>query len=416
MLRVFITVTALLTSSAAHGQPPVCNEAPVVFVGRAGTPITFHVSGEPFIERARQNLQRVEEDVARERAELRDDPELDERTRDEREVGFIMRLVKAQEELRFRRGRTLPPRDVTFIPMHVEQAFRGVTESTVMVWDQYLPFRLEPDEVYLITGGREKNWLTHVLDIGDVSGIAEYIQAASARRTASVPREVEFLAATRSGATIFGQLSKHSWDGGPQVPMPGVRLLISSGAHTLETASSEHGSFVLSGIPAGVIEINPVLPADLTVVNKRELSRELRDGACRQVHLSVGVNGRVRGRIISASNRSVKGATIVLDSIDLTDFLADPNVVRMRPSHSYSPRVEVAAREDGTFEFSGVPPATYLLTASVSTIVGGKETASATYYPGTAERSAARPITVGTATEHDGFDFVVQDQSLIPSP
>jgi hypothetical protein len=32
-----------------------------------------------------------------------------------------------------------------------------------------------------------------------------------------------------------------------------------------------------------------------------------------------------------------------------------------------------------------------------------------TYYPGTPDRSAAIPIVVGSATQHDGVDFVVDD-------
>jgi hypothetical protein len=41
-------------------------------------------------------------------------------------------------------------------------------------------------------------------------------------------------------------------------------------------------------------------------------------------------------------------------------------------------------------------------------MVGGKETMLTTFFPGTSEQSSAIPLTVGEATQHDGFDFVVR--------
>jgi hypothetical protein len=174
-----------------------------------------------------------------------------------------------------------------------------------------------------------------------------------------------------------------------------------------ETVTKEDGSFAVSGIPAGRIEIRPVLAADLIVVNKSALTRDLRDGACDRVQLTAAVNGRVRGRIIGESGSSFKGVTIHLNSINLTQFQLSPDVY---VSHSHAPRLEVRPAEDGTFEFFGVPAGTYLLTASVPQMVDGKERRLVTFYPGASEQSSATPLTVGEATQHDGFDFVVRTE------
>jgi hypothetical protein len=189
--------------------------------------------------------------------------------------------------------------------------------------------------------------------------------------------------------------------------MAGARVILSSGGREIETVTKEDGSFAVSGIPAGRIEIRPVLPPNLTVVDRLALRRNVPDGACDQVQLTAEVNGRVRGRIISTSSRSIKGVTIHLSSIDLTEFRLDPGVHRSR---SHAPRLDVRPTEDGTFEFVGVPAGSYLLVASLRQFVDGKERTLATYYPGASEQSSAIPLTVGDATEHDGFDFVVRTE------
>jgi hypothetical protein len=274
-----------------------------------------------------------------------------------------------------------------------------------MLLDRHLHPRLVADETYLIVGHRRDGLVPPLPDMADLAHLNDAVEAVSAKRAASVPREVEFFAATQSGATVLGTLRRHSSSEAPGGRLQGVRVLVSSGDNTIETTTTDDGSFVVSGIPAGRIEIKPVLPSDLAIVNRSALIADVRDGACHGVSLTADINGRVRGRILSASGRSITGATLRLSSIDLTEFRLDPGIY----VRTHAPHLQAAAREDGTFEFSGVPPGTYLLVASVPKMVDGKQTTLTTYYPGSTEHSAARPVTVGRATEHDGFEFVVQD-------
>ena len=402
MLR-FIAVTSLIVFPVvAHAQPSACNDAQIVFVGRAERSVTYHISGEPAIERARQNLKRVEEEVARERAGL------DFRTRMERNPEFELRLIEARLELDTRRGMYPPPYDLTFIPIQVEQAFRGVKESTVMLLDRRLPIRLEPDQRYLIVGYRPKNSIIPPLpDFAHLSHLSDYVEALRVTPAASAQREVEFLAATRTGATILGTLRRHTWGDGLAPPISGVRVLVSSGGEVVEATTKDDGTFAVSGVPAGRIEIRPVLPEDLTLFNRSASTTNLREGECRQVLLTAALNGRVRGRIVGPPRRSMKGVTVVLYSINLTDFLLNPSVDRVS---AHAPRLEVAAAEDGSFEVFGAPPGTYLLIAWVRKVVDGKKTTITTFYPGTPERAAAVPVTIGNATLHEGFDFVVRTE------
>ena len=103
-IAIFATFVA---SSTPDAQTPVADFAtvcrmlggfPVTFVGRTEPPVTYHVSGETEIEKARQNLLRVEKDVARLRSSL------DPLTRLEREREFAIRIVEAQADFETRRA------------------------------------------------------------------------------------------------------------------------------------------------------------------------------------------------------------------------------------------------------------------------------------------------------------------------
>jgi Carboxypeptidase regulatory-like domain len=396
-----LLIVALLFPALAHAQPSACHDAEVVFVGRAEQSVTYHISGEAFIEQARQNVTRVEEEVSRERAAS--GPQM----RLERDIELERRRIEAMDELEQRQDMYPEPYYLRLVPLRIEDGFRGVTESTVMLLDRNLPRQLEPDQSYLIIGIRSTDLLPPFPEMADLSHVNSYIEAIRAVPVTSAKQEVAFLTATRSGATILGTLRRHTWGDGQAAPISDARVVILSSGQMLETVTKNDGSFAVFGIPAGRVEIKPVLPANLTIFNKSALMLDVREGACGQVQLTAAVNGRVRGRVVSASGRSIKGATLYLSRIDPTQFRSNPN---NHYSSAHSPQLNASAAEDGTFEFYGVPAGTYLLTASVPRMVDNKEATPTTYYPGTSERSAAIPVNVGDATEHDGFDFVVRTE------
>jgi hypothetical protein len=142
--------------------------------------------------------------------------------------------------------------------------------------------------------------------------------------------------------------------------------------------------------------VRPLLPKDLTVVNKSASTIEIRKGGCKTVYLTAALNGRVRGRILGASGTSLDGVELVLQGVDSSGL-----------SSSHQPRTSVRPNGDGTFEFSGQIPGSYILSAGVARVEDGKKRYLVTYFPGTPDRSAAIPVVIGEATQHSGFDFLV---------
>jgi hypothetical protein len=239
-----------------------------------------------------------------------------------------------------------PPIDLTLIPVSVERAFRGVTEASLMLRLADPAMKMEPGELYLISGYRSKNLIPPFPEIAaDLGSLDEYVDPARVTPVALAQQELQFLASTVSGATIIGTLRMHSYSDVAGDPLTGTQIAVSSGTHVVETMTRPDGSFIVSGIETGRLEIRPLLHDDLAVVNKSALTLQIGEGGCKSVNLTAGQNGRLRGRIFSATGTSLNGVTLALQGVDSSG--------RMGGSHS--PRISVRPNEDGTFAFSGVP-------------------------------------------------------------
>lgn len=400
-LAVTFTTVVLLTS--VHGQSPnsgndlitacetfsdIFGEAEFVFTARAESPVTLRISYEAEIEEARQNLIRTEAEVARLKASL------DLKTRLERETEFAIRIIEAHKRLDLTRAFYPPPEELTLIPVHVEQVFRGVIPPTLMLFAPPDVFTIEPGVLYLLAGRRVREEIPGL----SIMGVRSVTDAQSATH------ELRFLGSFTSGATILGWVHMHSYtDSGP-APLGDVRIRASTGTQVVETMIREDGSFTFSGIQPGRVEIKPLLHEDLIVVNRSALTIEIREGGCKAVHLMAAPNGRVRGRIFSATGTSLDGVELFLDG----GISSDGGLEIHRSFHA--PRSSARPNEDGTFEFSGVFPGSYILGAGLQRIVDGNKRYLVTYFPGTPDLAAARRIDVGRATLHDGVDFLVRTE------
>ena len=312
---------------------------------------------------------------------------------------MMIRMIKAQQEVGMRRAMYPGPYDLILTPVHVVRAFRGVSEPTVFVQNRINPDATQAGEEYLFQGGRTKQMLPPFPEMSDLA-INDYIEVRHVAPIATVQRHLQFLAATTGVATVMGTLVRHHFGGGGREPISGVRVLVSSGTQVVETTTRDDGGFVASGLRPGEIEIRPVLDADLTVVNETSQTVTIPTGACANVNLYVGVNGRVRGRILGPSSALLRTMTLTL-------YTARED---RRIPRSDGVRVQARAREDGSFEFIGVPPGSYSLSASFERMDLDKWRTITTYYPGTDDIDAAIPIVVGKATQHDGFDFIVRTE------
>jgi hypothetical protein len=233
----------------------------------------------------------------------------------------------------------------------------------------------------------------------DPFGFNEYVIPERATPIASAQKDLRFLASIASGATMLGNVWMASTHDRPGAPLSGTRMIVSSSGHLSEAITQEDGSFTVSGLQPGRVEIRPLLRENLTVVNRSLLTFEVGDGECRTADLRVALNGRIRGHVISDTGTSLSGVELVLQPAPLPDQCCS-----LRPATTIRPN------EDGTYEFFGQSPGSYLLSVRQMRIENGKERRLVTYYPGTADVAEALPIVIGRATQHDGFDFLVKTE------
>ena len=386
----------ILVMSLAVAFPPacraqsVCNDSELVFVGRAEAPVTFHVSGEAEIEKARKQAVLAEEEFERLKTSSAD------WMRDPRVMELTIRMVKAKEEWNKRKAMYPPPQDITFIPLAVTRPIRGVKEATLMFHARpHLP-AMKPGEEYVVYGTRSRQLIPPFPEMGDIASLADYIEG-QVEHLSTAQKQPQFLAATAPGATVTGTLTMHSFgDGVRPPPLRGIRIRLSSRGQVVETVTREDGSFFASGVAPGYLEITAALSPDLTIVEGLTRKLYVCDGGHTTVDLRAAVNGRVRGRIISSTG----GA---LDNVNLNLRVARDGAVYL-----FDREFSTKARADGSFEFSGVSAGTYLLSAWVPNSDGRSH--SVTYFPGTDDLDAATPIDVGKATLHEGFDFIVRTE------
>jgi hypothetical protein len=268
-----------------------------------------------------------------------------------------------------------------------------------------------PGELYLISGKRSHDLIPPYAEMSEIR-FSVYVEITGAKPAASAERDLKFLASTAAGATVLGTLRRHSYGGAPGAVLNGIRVVVASEAHTTETTTGEDGSFIVTGLQPGRVEIGLLLPRDLTVINKSELVRDVRVG-CSSMELTADLNGRVRGRIVGASGESLKSVRLHLRGVN-PDHFADLQSRQDRDNveivSSHAPHLGVVPNEDGRYEFSGVPPGSYVLSASIERVVNGKTQHLVTFFPGVPRFAGASLIDVGKATLHEGFDFVVRTE------
>ena len=392
MLRQIILVVSLAVAfpPAVRAQS-VCNDAELVFVGRAEAPVTFHVSGEAEIEKARKQAVLAEEEFERLKTSA-------DWMRDPRVMELTIRMIKAKDEWNMRKAMYPPPHDIIFIPLAVTRPIRGVKEATLMLHARpHLP-AMKPGEEYVVYGARSRQLIPPFPEMGDIASLPDYVEG-QVEHVSTALNQPQFLAATAPGATVTGTLRMHSFgDGVMPPPLSGIRVRLSSGGHIVETVTREDGSFFASGVAPGDLEITAALSPDLTIVEGATRKLHVCDGGYTTVDLRAAVNGRVRGRIISSTG----GA---LDNVSLNLRVARDD---RRAVYSHDRQFGTKARADGSFEFSGVSAGTYLLSAWAPKSDGKSH--SVTYFRGTDDLDAATPIDVGKATLHEGFDFIVRTE------
>ena len=384
MRRAFIGVVGVVLTTAApisaNQFADACHafgSAEVIFVGRVkGAPFTRRISGEEEIEKARAVAQAAERELKAFEA-LKMPPEIGwQRHRD-----LTIQMIKAQQEFDRTRAMHPPPVDLTLTPLVVETRFRGVTTAEVFMMDRGQP-ALDPARSYLFYAQRPMGPLAP-----DV--ILDFLPKPADEAEEDL-RFLNDIVTSDRGAIVYGSLKFQDPDDQMRrTPLPGVALRVSLDGQHYETSTGVDGTFVLTGVPPGILKIEPALPPHLTL--PPQATGGVVKGGCLRVDMRATFNGRLRGRVTLDSGEPYRG---------LVDIVPHHHTRQMPHSHAFT-------NERGEFEFSALPPGNYLLGVNLLRQPARGGAFSPTYFPGTTERSLAVPVTVGAGTEHADIDWAV---------
>ena len=355
--------------------------AEVIFVGRVkSAPITRRISGEEEIEKARLIMEAAERELKAFEG-LKMPLEIGE----QRNRELAIRFVKAQAEWGRTRAMYPPPFDLSLIPMSVETPFRGVPPGDLFLMNKGQP-ELDPSRSYLIYAQR---------DIADF--LAPNVFAArSVVDIDSAATHLEFLndAANASGATVYGSLGMEDPDDQRRLtPLGGVVLRLSLDGQTYETSTRADGTFLVTGVPQGMLRIEPALPEHLTL--PPQANGGIVRGGCLEVHMRARLNGRIRGRVLLENGEPFRG---------LVDVIGD------EPQNRHFTTSPAFTNDRGEFSFNALPPGRYLIGVNIARQPTASTPFRPTYFPGSTDRSQATPVIVAAGTEQTDLEWVVNSR------
>jgi hypothetical protein len=243
MCRVLLCSAIMLaaaSAAAANDVADACHEfgrAEVIFVGRVkSAPITRRISGEVEIEKARALYP--------------------------------------------------PPVEVSLTPLLVETAFRGVTTPELFMWNRGQP-GLDPSRSYLFYADRPMGPLA-----------PDVIFAERPKELETAADDVRFLreaVASDRVTAVHGSLNFQDPDDHTRrTPLAGVVLRVSLDGQRYETSTGADGTFVITGVPPGVLRIEPVLPEHLTLPPQQ--NGGIVKGGCLAVHMRAISSAPARNR------------------------------------------------------------------------------------------------------------------------
>jgi hypothetical protein len=336
-------IVAVPSAATADDFADACRRfasARVVFIGQVtGLPVRRHVSSQELIERFQRKWSGAEADMAK------------------RNVWPL-------------------PLDFVLTPMRVETAFRNIETADVYVLTER-PDELQLGRSYLVYGH-------HAID----QALPDILRA-TVLVTQPDPNgeEIRFLNLARTqkfSAAIYGSLILHDFPA--QIPLAGVPIRFTVGDQRFEAITNGAGRFIATGIPAGNISVEPLLPAGLSFDTLPNWYVAMPDGGCSELHLRASKNRRIRGRVLHPD-----GSPLARASVELAPLRTGASELQTQYT--------VETNDSGEFEFRGLSARTYVMGINLTSLPTSRAPYTATYYP--------TPLEIGDATQLDDIEWVL---------
>lgn len=281
----------------------------------------------------------------------------------------------------------------------VLERFVGIDDSQVTVWTAGgggmcgYRFALNREYVVYARKGKEGRLTTSIC-----SRTAPVERAASdlefARNISSGGQPLGLIEATVSLVTrresLWSQTETQSR------PVPGVAITLRRGDASFSATTDRAGRFAVSGLQPGTYraELEPPSGTRLTGIMPETI--ELIDArGCATFGVWLEPDGRIKGRVIDAAGRAVRGLTVGLRL---------PRAGASGPAESTT--LQALTDADGRFEIERIPPGRFLLAA-------GSSDTSQVLYPGVGDLAKAERFDVRTGGRLTVKEFRLQEVTTI---
>jgi len=170
---------------------------------------------------------------------------------------------------------------------------------------------------------------------------------------------------------------------GAVVPLAHIPVIATGEGGTFSGATNESGEFVIRNVPRGRYDVRADVPDTMTTGSPQPFTVTDPRG-CGGVRITAQYDGRVAGRVVSASGAGIPGLSLELVSEKRPHGDSNTGVIHARTG------------DDGSFEFEAVPPGAFLIAVARPRSARGVLSARP-YFPGVDTAARAQIIAVGPA-------------------
>ena len=179
---------------------------------------------------------------------------------------------------------------------------------------------------------------------------------------------------------------------GRQTALAGIPVKIRGPETDLNRTTDKSGTIVVTDLAAGDYEVSAAAPGGLTDAQSLKKIKLVERG-CGLAHFSFVVDGRLNGRVVSASGLPIPRAEIFLIAADKEKYAG-------HWATSYSD-------ENGNYNFNRIPAGRYILITRFDGMTSQNRPFPTLYYPGVSERSEAKVFTFSEGQRLENFDLVM---------
>lgn len=293
------------------------------------------------------------------------------------------------------------------VTFSVEKMVRGTSSETFDVYTSAdsamcgYPFR--QGEKYLVYGRKNKDGNLHEGLCGPT------VLLKNAEADLEYVRDIESgLVGTRIFGTVGEVVQKSVQDKLVGAKVPGIEITIRSETNKkqkFKTTTDENGFFLFREIPYDSYLITAALPTGLRELFTRADLTDHRVGInaerrCGGTYFNTTRQGSIRGKIVDEKGKPATQQQLSLQPLDDS----------RNPLLNIQMNAKYANKINGEFYFDAVPAGEYLLSVNPNNCPYPKHGTPPTYFPGVADRSSSKIITI-----REGENLDVKQFRMLPT-